>query len=50
MTTQKIEMTEEQLQTLAQVRNQIIELFNSQKIPDFTLVRKIDNLVEDLIK
>tara|TARA_R110001599_G_scaffold347011_1_gene572892 strand:+ start:27222 stop:27395 length:174 start_codon:yes stop_codon:yes gene_type:complete len=48
MTTQKIEITQEQLNELAQIRTALIELYNTQETIDFTLVRKVDNLVDNI--
>ena len=50
MTTQNIEMTKEQLIELAEIRTALIELYNSKEVPDFTLIRKVDNMVEQLSK
>ena len=46
---QTIEMTEEQLSELAQMRTELIELFNSKNQISFELVRKLDTLIEELI-
>jgi len=50
MITRKTKMSEEQLQTLAQIRTELIDLYNSETKPDYTIIRKLDILVEDLIK
>tara|TARA_R100001244_G_scaffold127069_1_gene97548 strand:- start:533 stop:748 length:216 start_codon:yes stop_codon:yes gene_type:complete len=48
MTTQKIEMTGEQLNELEMIKFKLIYLYNTKETPDFTLIRKVDNLVDKL--
>jgi len=47
-TKSKMEITQEQLNELAQIRTALVGLYNSNESPDFTLVRKVDALVNKL--
>ena len=45
-----MELTAEQLEQLAKIRTELIETYNNNERVNYTTVRDIDNLIEEIIK
>jgi len=43
-------ITTTQLQTLSQVRTQLIESYNDKETVNFITIRDLDNLIEEVLK
>ena len=51
--TQKLKimkLTKEQLEQLSKIRKELIETYNNNEKVNYTTVRDIDNLIEEIIK
>tara|TARA_R110000868_G_scaffold219348_1_gene470275 strand:- start:252 stop:392 length:141 start_codon:yes stop_codon:yes gene_type:complete len=45
-----MELTKKQLVQLSKIRKEIIEIYNNKELVNYTTVRDIDNLIEEIIK
>jgi len=45
-----MKLTKEQLEQLSKIRKELIETYNNNEKVNYTTVRDIDNLIEEIIK